>query len=277
MRSNLLHTIKISLVFMSLTFSNVIGQTNEVGIFLGGSLFKGDIGVHRNEHIIHNMRPTFGFQFKRNFNYHFGISFNANKSELYSADSYSSDVFELTRNLNFRSKITELSLFLEFNFRPYMSREPEHNVSPFVFAGITKFFFNPQAQHDNGTWYDLRPIGTEGQGSDFYPNKNLYDLDGIAIPFGFGYKFNVYDVLTLSLNISWRITFTDYLDDVSTTYIDVTRLDEIDAELVDQSNKKFTPGFQRGDPYNNDKYGFLGIHILYSIKDPKKECNNIVY
>jgi len=277
MKSNLLHIIKISLVCMSITFSNLIGQTNEVGVFLGGSLFKGDIGVHRNEHIIHNMRPTFGFQFKRNFNYHFGISFNANKGELYSADSYSRDVFELTRNLNFRSKITEISLFLEFNFRPYMSREPEHNVSPFVFAGITKFFFNPQAQHDNGTWYDLRPIGTEGQGSDFYPNKNLYDLDGIAIPFGFGYKFNVYDILTLSLNISWRITFTDYIDDVSTTYIDVTRLDEIDAELVDQSNKKFTPGFQRGNPYNNDKYGFLGIHILYSIKDPKKECNNIVY
>ena len=79
----------------------------------------------------------------------------------------------------------------------------------------------------------------------------------VAIPFGFGYKFNVYDVLTLSVNISWRITFTDYLDDVSTTYIDASRLDEIDAELVDQSNKKFTPGFQRGNPYNNDKYGFL--------------------
>ena len=262
---------------MSITFSNVMGQTNEVGVFLGGSLFKGDIGVHRNEHLMHNMKPTFGFQFKRNFNYHFGISFNANRGELYSADSYSSDVFELTRNLNFRSKITELSLFLEFNFRPYMTREPEHNISPFVFAGITKFFYNPQAQHDNGTWYDLRPIGTEGQGSDFYPNKNLYDLEGIAIPFGFGYKFNVYDVLTLSVNISWRITFTDYLDDVSTTYIDASRLDEIDAELVDQSNKKFTPGFQRGNPYNNDKYGFLGVHILYSIKDPKKECNNIVY
>jgi len=277
MKSNLIHKIKISLIILLLACSNIIGQTNEVGLFLGGSLFKGDIGVHRSEYIINNAKPTFGFQFKRNFNHHFGVSFNVNKGELYSADRYSNDVFELARNLNFRSKITELNLLLEFNFRPYMSRDPEHNTSPFIFAGITKFFFNPQGQYNDGTWYDLRPIGTEGQGSDFYPNKNLYELNGLAIPFGFGYKINVYEFLTLNLNISWRITFTDYLDDVSNTYIDLSRLDEINAELSDQSNNKFRPGFQRGNPHNNDKYGFVGINILYSIKDPKKECNNIVY
>ena len=277
MKSNLLNKQKIILIIFLLACANTIGQTNEIGVFLGGSLFKGDIGVHRGEYIINNTKPTFGFQFKRNLNYHFGISFNANKGELYSDDSYSNDVFELARNLNFRSKITELSLLLEFNFRPYMSRDPEYNTSPFVFAGITKFFFNPQGKYSDGVWYDLRPIGTEGQGSDFYPNKSLYELNGIAIPFGFGYKINVYDFLTLSLNFSWRITFTDYLDDVSNTYIDLSRFDVINAELADQSKNKFSPGFQRGNPYNNDKYGFIGLHILYSIKDPKKECNNIVY
>ena len=257
--------------------SNLIGQTNEVGLFLGRSLFMGDVGAHSNEYIILNSKPTFGLQFKRNLNYHFGLGISVNRGELYANDTHSSDMFELKRNLNFKSKITEFGLILEFNFRPYMSRDSEHNWSPFIFAGVKKFFFNPQAQYDDGNWYDLRAIGTEGQGSDFYPNKSLYDLDGICIPFGFGYKINVYDIWTLNFNVSWRITFTDYIDDVSNKYIDASTLDEFDANLADQSEQKFQTGFQRGDPNNNDKYGFIGLTILYSIKDPKRECNNILY
>ena len=97
------------------------------------------------------------------------------------------------------------------------------------------------------------------------------------MPFGIGYKMSVYEVVTLSLTISWRITFTDYLDDVSTTYVDAATLDDVTRELADQSENKFNAGFQRGNPNNNDKYGFIGLHILYSIKDPKRGCDNIVY
>lgn len=278
MKFDLTHKLKILVLLVcGFMFTNVVCQTNEIGVFVGGSLFKGDIGAHSNEYILFNSQPALGFQFKRNLNYHFGINLTVNRSELYGADKYSSDAFELERNLHFKSKITEFGLMLEFNFRPYMSRDPEHNMSPFIFAGITKFFFNPQAKHPDGTWQNLRSIGTEGQGSDFYPTRRLYDLEGISVPFGIGYKINVYDFLTLNFNLSWRITFTDYIDDVSSTYIDISTLDDFDAKLVDQSNNKFNPGFQRGDPNNNDKYGFVGLTILYSIQDPKKDCNNIVY
>jgi len=277
-KSNLTYKLKNTLLLvLILTYTNILSQTNEVGIFLGGSLFKGDVGNHSREHIILNTKPAFGFQLKRNFNYHFGLSLNINRSEVFANDAYSYDVFELERNLNFKSKITEFGLIAEFNFRPYMSRDPEHNASPFIFVGITKFFFNPQGQHNDGNWYNLRPLGTEGQGSDFYPQRKLYELTGVSIPFGIGYKINVYEFLTLSLNMSWRITFTDYLDDVSTTYIDPATLDVLNTELADQSENKFNAGFQRGNPHNNDKYGFVGLHILYSIKDPKKGCDNIVY
>ena len=100
MRLNLTYKLKqISLLIVALICSNLIGQTNEIGVFLGGSLFKGDVGAHSNEYIILNSKPTFGFQFKRNFNYYFGLGISIKRGELYAHDKYSRDIFELKRKL----------------------------------------------------------------------------------------------------------------------------------------------------------------------------------
>ena len=254
-----------------------IGQTNELGLFIGGSFFHGDVGYVNAESSIIDSRSAIGFQFKRNFNYHFGLNLSFNKGELYANDAYSSDLFRLKRNLHFKSKITELTLISEFNFRPYVSRNSEYNRTPFIFAGITKYFFNPQTNYSGDEWIPLRLLTTEGQGSDFYPTREFYELNGIAIPFGFGYKFNVYDFITLNFHLSQRITFSDYIDDVSTTYIDEAKLNNLNTTLDYEYENAFPEGFQRGNPYSNDKYGFFGVSIIYSIKDPQKKCDNIVY
>ncbi len=251
-----------------------MAQSNEIGLFFGRTLFHGDVGYINAEKSILNTEPVIGFLFKRNFNYHFGATVAFNRGKLSAQDSYSSDIFSIEKNLHFKSKITEFLLITEFNFRPYMSRDPDYNHTPFIFAGIARYFFNPQGQALDGNWYSLRPLTTEGQNSDSYPTRKLYELNGLAIPFGFGYKFNVYEYITVNLNLSWRITFTDYIDDVSTTYVDENILNELGATLANQSNESIRDGFQRGDPYNKDKYGFIGFSIIYSIKDPKKECEN---
>ena len=150
---------------------NVISQTNEIGVFLGGSLFHGDVGYNNAEYAILESKPVFGFLFKRNFNYHFSLNFSVNHGELYANDEVGFDFFSTQRNLHFKSKITELGLIAEFNFRPYMSRDPEYNYSPVVFFGITKFYFNPKGEYTDNNWYDLRPLGTEGQGSEIYPAR----------------------------------------------------------------------------------------------------------
>ena len=254
---------------------SVSAQTYEFGCFMGQSLFHGDVGHNNAEYSVLNSQSVLGVQFKRNLNHHFSIDGSIKRGDIYADDALSSDLFSLERNLHFRSKITELGLIAEFNFRPYLSYDPEHNHTPFIFSGITRFFFNPQSQHPDGNWYSLRPIGTEGQGSDAEPSRKLYDLHGTSIPFGIGYKFNIYNVITLNFNISWRITFTDYLDDVSKTYVNPSNSNELANELANQSETDFPNGFQRGNPYNNDKYGFWGISIMYSIKDPKKGCSNM--
>ena len=273
MNFNFIKNIIINIYILNCSI--LLGQTNEIGVFLGGSLFHGDVGYNNAESAILSTQPTLGLQLKRNLNYHFGVSINIHRGTLYASDANASDVFKTERNLHFKSKITEFSLISEFNLRPYMSRYSEYNISPFLFFGISSFYFNPKAQSNDGNWHALRPLGTEGQGSDYYPQRELYDLNGIAIPFGFGYKINVYDYLTLNFNISWRITFTDYIDDVSKTYVDPSILSELGAELSDQSDNRFPEGFQRGDPNQNDKYGFIGLTILYSIKDRQNTCENI--
>ena len=84
-------------------------------------------------------------------------------------------------------------------------------------------------------------------------------------------------MITINLKWSWRITTTDYIDDVSQTYVEDGILSNVGEQLSNQSNIAFQPGFQRGNPNNNDKYGFFGISIMYSIKDPNKGCDNITY
>ncbi|MAZ58405.1 MAG: hypothetical protein CMP56_03225 [Flavobacteriales bacterium] len=268
-------------IILALTFSltisiPVISQTNEIGLFLGGSLFHGDVGYKNAEYSILNTKPVIGLNFKRNLNYHFGLLFSFNKSTIQANDNVSSDAFNINRNINFRSKINELALVLEFNFQPYLSRDPDHNTTSFIFAGISKFYFNPQSEYD-GRWYNLQPLTTEGQGSDLYPGREIYNLNGWAIPIGVGYKVNIYNYITLAFNIGWRMTWIDYIDDVSMTYVEESILNQTASELANQSNNNLPSKFQRGNPYNNDKYGFIGISILYSIKDRNNGCDNIVY
>ena len=253
-----------------------ISQTNELGVFIGGSLFHGDVGYQKAESSILKSQPTAGIHLKRNLNYYFGLNLSLITGSVQAHDLESNDFYINTRNLQFKSKITEFSLLLEFNFRPYLSRDPDYNYTPFVFSGVSKFYYNPQSQASNGLWYNLRPLLTEGQGSDFYPTRELYKLSGLAIPIGVGYKINIYNYITLSFTLGWRITFNDYIDDVSTTYIEESMLTDLALEMANTSSHNFNDGFQRGNPYNKDKYGFWGLSIIYSIKDPVKECIDLI-
>lgn len=268
------NTITICLIIFSIQIG--YAQTNELGLFVGGSLFHGDVGYQNSENAILESQPTVGIEFKRNFNYYFGLNLSIKSGKIQSNDLESNDFYINTRNLKFKSRITEFALLLEFNFRPYSSRDSDYNFSPFIFSGISKYYYNPQNQSNNGLWYNLRPLSTEGQGSDFYPARDLYQLSGISIPFGIGYKANIFNYITLSLTVGWRVTFNDYLDDVSTTYIDESIMTDLALELAEPSSHNFSDGFQRGDPNNKDKYGFFGVSIIYSIKDPKQECIDFI-
>jgi len=68
----------------------------------------------------------------------------------------------------------------------------------------------------------------------------------------------------VALEGGYRLTFTDYLDDVSTVYPDPASFtDPIAAALSMRYEDPVPPGTQRGDPNQNDGYFLLNIKVEY--------------
>jgi hypothetical protein len=176
------------------------------------------------------------------------------------------------RNLSFRSNITELHICAEIHplfFKRYEENEAPY-WSPYFLFGIGIFNFNPKAEL-NGFWYYLHPLRTEGQGFDEYTDRKPYKLTQINIPIGVGLKYELSAALSTRLEIVHRLLFTDYLDDVSTNYIDPTLFNlylppsqaAIARQLYDRRKNSTTKGAQRGSPSHND--AFFSIQLKLGI------------
>jgi hypothetical protein len=186
------------------------------------------------------------------------------------------ELYRRQRNLDFRSKVSEAYIAAEFYptiaLNPFGEYLP--GLQPYVVGGIGVFKFNPQGSltdaNGNMTWHDLKPLRTEGQGMKEYPHAHDYKLTQINIPMGAGVKYLASDRFTVSFEFLYRKTFTDYIDDVSTEYIDPNYFDvylsPADAVIAKQIHDKLysgvstpgvlrtMPGVQRGNPRQPDAY-----------------------
>jgi len=181
------------------------------------------------------------------------------------------------RNLSFRSNITEISFTTEihplFIFKKYDENDVVPRCSPYIMGGIGFFSFNPQAKLQN-RWVDLQPLSTEGQGFAEYPKRKPYSLHQVCIPVGVGAKYELSPMINLRAEFVYRILTTDYLDDVSTTYIDpnlysnyFTGTKLTNALLLNDRQYELDPthittdGDQRGNSKNNDAYFTFNIKV----------------
>lgn len=270
-----LKTLFILTLLLSMT-TIVKSQRHELGLFVGGSYYIGDINPKK-----HFAQPNlaFGGVYRYNFTPHWAVKFNAYHGKIEGDDAVIKHY--RSRNLSFRSNLTEIGATVELNFFKYMTGNKQMPASPFIFAGLSYYRFNPQALYQ-GEWYNLQPLGTEGQGTTAYPDRLPYSLGGISIPFGVGAKFSLGKNISLGLEWGMRKTFTDYLDDVSTTYPDLVILSAengpIAAALSDRTiwgiGEVPTPnvGKQRGDSSNNDWYSFAGVTFTFKFGKSKEKC-----
>ena len=271
-------------IFTIIIFFSCYNQSfaqQEISLFLGTSIYHGDVGYnslnigHTNK-LFQNGEFAWGLSFRNNFNERFSINLNFKQGIISAYDNQSEDLFIIDRNLDFKSKISEFSANIEFNFSHYKIGSKQFNKAIYVFTGISGFKFNPQGYSSENGWVDLQTLGTEGQGSIVYPEKEQYALFGIGIPIGIGYKINLSKNIGLNFSWSWTMTFTDYIDDVSTHYVNPSILSPLAQEMADKSIVGFENGSQRGNSQNNDKFGFVGISIVYKI--PRKSfCSDISY
>ncbi len=254
------------ILFLSLTgFS----QRSEIGFMLGTSYYQGELN---GNNFFVAPQPAGGLLYRYAINPRWAFKMSAYYGTIAGDDANTGG--DDVRNLSFQSFILDVSPQIEWNFSKYAtgSRYP---FSPYAFVGVSLFFFNPKAEY-GGDWYDLQPLGTEGQGTTSYPDRSPYSLSQIAIPFGLGLKMSISKNTSFGIEIGIRKTFTDYLDDVSTTYADTSVLHaentEISKLLADRSGRWFMEGAERGDEKDKDWYTFVGVTFTFKLTGKDKNC-----
>jgi hypothetical protein len=203
-----------------------------------------------------------------------GIRYMFMYGTVHADDKYNAQPQYYYRNLDFWSRIQEQSIQLQVQF----FNGERAKINPFLVGGIAFFQFNPYTFDKGGEKHYLQPLSTEGQGviSDA---PAPYSLRERSIPVGGGIRFTVSEKLSISWEISFRYTQTDYLDDVSTRYPDLFLLSTLkgpkSAELSFRALELpganplfpngFDPGIVRGNPKNGDWYYFTGLKFRYDI------------
>ena len=166
------------------------------------------------------------------------------------------------RNLNFKSKILDWELAAQYSLFSLNDRW----WTPYVFAGIGAFHFNPYTKDSAGHKIFLNPLSTEGEG--FMPGVKNYKLMQVCIPFGFGAEYSLNEDMRLGIEFGYRKTFTDYIDDVSTVYVDQNSLlaarGQTAVDLAWRGDEKGgspypAAGAPRGNSNRKDNYYYFAI------------------
>ncbi|MEK6783400.1 MAG: DUF6089 family protein [Bacteroidota bacterium] len=175
------------------------------------------------------------------------------------SDAEAGDPTRVPRNLSFTSNNYEISATGAVNLlsngnRHY--RRPNYNM--YAFAGIGLMYYNPKTEYQ-GEKVALRPLQTE---------LVKYSSFGVVIPYGLGFRFKVSPAFNISIEGGYRKTFTDYLDDVSTTHKDLSKFtDPLAAALSDRrpeiGQDRMPDGTKRGSPDTKDGYMLLNAKVEY--------------
>lgn len=253
-----------------LFFTGYVAQAQyfEVGINSGLMSYIGDI--QPQEPHIGSFSGNLGLFTRLNFSPRLAFKAGLNAGEFYATDRYANNS-RYRRNLESKTRVYDISATAEYNFSPYNVMRDE-NISPYVFAGVSGFYFNPQARYE-GTWTDLRPLQTEGVG---------YSPMSFSVPFGLGFKFGFKRRYNFGFEFRMQQTFTDYLDDVSGNYPNLEALEVSNPTAYAlsyrtpetyTSNADRLPipsGQKRGDDYKTDLFYAINFHFSMNLGDRKK-------
>jgi hypothetical protein len=272
--------VLISLLMAAVTYNSADAQRNdyvqqgEFGITAGAAHYFGDLNTRIG---LNRPKPAVGVFFRKQFGNYIAARLTAHYAQVGYSDTYSKNEYQKTRNLSFNSNIWELALQGDFNFFKFIPGDPEHSFTPYVSLGVGAFTYDPYA-YLNGEKEYLRPLGTEGQNSG-YLGRKPYTTMAFCIPIGVGIKYSLTDRVNVSFEICHRLTTTDYLDDVSTTYAGAGRFVTGSTEqlLQDRSyevlGKNVTPlgleGRQRGWSKQKDQYVIAEIGFSFNISSYK--------
>ena len=169
---------KYILIFTFLiTTSATFAQINEIGVFLGGSNYIGDIG--RTNYIYPNNYAVGGI-YKWNMNPRYSIRATYTYAKISGDDTKSNNSFRKYRGLSFGNTLHELAAGIEFHFFKYSLSKIGHTSTPYIIveAAVANY-------------------------------ANTYNF---TMPFGVGYKTKLAYNVGIAFETSFRYTFKDVLD-----------------------------------------------------------------
>lgn len=248
-----------------------VGATQFLGDLGGRDRIGTDYSLRDLDFKSTNLGGMVGFRYR--FHPFWATTTTLNVGMVRGNDALTNEIIRNSRNLHFRSIIVELAQRIEFivlSDEKFGARykikglksAKERNTQLYVFGGVGVAYFNPQAQYQ-GSWVNLRPLKTEGQGMEGGPKP--YGPVTLTIPAGIGFRMGIGRMWRLGVEATYVKTFTDYIDDVGGVYYDpavlASQVGQESAYLSNPSHQNttwFTTGAQRGDK-QKDAYFYLNV------------------
>jgi hypothetical protein len=247
----------------------------ETGIHVGAANYLGDIGGNEltRRDFVADMRlqktniDLSGFV-RYKITHLFSAQANLSWLRIAGDDKLSSNPARNARNLNFRNDLFEATVqgqffFYEVNDLGHTYRHKD-GFRAYVGLGLGAVYHNPKTEY-NGEMVALRPLTTEAK---------KYTKVTAVVPASAGFYFVINNNYHIGWNLTWRTTFTDYLDDVSTQYADESQLpSSLAVALANRTDElavtpafaeNFTPGNKRGDARHNDSYLSTSVDMSYA-------------
>lgn len=271
-----LASIIISLPLLANTQESIV-QEGEFGFGVGAGHYFGDLNTRAR---VNRPKLAAGIFFRKNFGNYIGLRVAANYARLGYSDAYNThNEFMHRRNLSFNSNVWELAVQGDFNFYRFLPGDPYFRFTPYVTLGAGIFNYDPFT-YLNDEKHFLRPLGTEGQGSTAYPNRKPYSSMSFSVPFGVGFKYAINPRVNIGFEVVHRFTNTDYLDDVSTTYVEPEVFQpnpnfpsSPGLLLHDRSYETGTPigtkGVQRGNSQQKDQFATAIFYMSFNLQSYK--------
>lgn len=219
-----------------------------------------------------------GLLVKYNFSDYISIGFQFDFGHMSYADSLNTSSYEKARNLNFSTYLGDAYIFGEFNFFRFRTGNFKYRWTPYIGTGVGICYYDPYTYY-NGTEYRLQSLGTEGQFTSDYRNRR-YQNFALIVPVNFGIKYWMRPGLNFAVEFTQKFSATDYIDDVSATYVGADKFifnnrKDVGYFVQDRSIEVLPEAIgvehrQRGTYTDYDKY--LGIQFKLTYIPQKYVC-----
>ena len=289
--NRIIGTLALWLIVCNISFAQKNGYfvKGDYGITLGTAQYFGDLNA---KGAINDTKQSLGIFFRKQFNDYIGLRVSGTYAQLhYNSKNQSNPAYQQAQKLYFYDDVYEFAVQGDFNFFKFNPLEPYQRFTPYITLGLGLINYSPyvlldpkdQNEYGLPSKLYLKNLTTEEEKS--------YTTMALSCPLGVGLKYSINKKIGFFAEAVYRFTNTDYLDDVSKTYIghDKAIVQQqnhlIDFHFQDPSGQYQTyvqpdgqtsapinykpigyiQGAKRGDPSTNDAFVIAQFGITWNI------------